>query len=130
MMLRIALTDQIPSGKNAMGITRTGRHYAKPRFASWRSVASYEIMQQKMRLKWQQQFTLPLTGDLVVTISYREIEKVPANGTRDLPGCLDALWHLLTHCGLIETDGQIKGVTWVYPWRTEGPCVEMDVRKV
>lgn len=127
MTLHFTLTDQIPSGKNAMGIARTGRHYAKPRFAAWRSIAAVEIMQQKLAWTPAQKMALPLLGPLVVTISYHEIVKVPANGTRDLPGCLDALWHLLTHCGLIENDGQIKGVTWVYPWRTEGPCVEMEV---
>ena len=112
-----------------MGITRTGRHYAKPRFANWREHAAYEILQQKATWPTKQKMMLPLLGDLVVTISYREIVKVPANGTRDLPGMQDALWHLFTYCGLIENDGQIKGMTWMYPWRTEGPCVEMEIHQ-
>lgn len=126
-MVNITLTDQIPSGKNAMGIRRDGRHYPKKRFVQWREQAAYEILQQKMTWTTKQKMLLPLMGDLVVTISYREVVLVPAGGTRDLPGCLDALWHLLAYCGLIENDGQIKGMTWLYPWRTDGPCVEMEL---
>lgn len=123
--LNITLTDQIPSGKNAMGIARTGRHYAKPRFASWRSIAAHEILKQKVKLTPAQHLGLPLFGDLVVTISYRAFDNV----VRDLPGMQDALWHLLAYTNIIENDGQIKGVTWQYPWRTEGPCVEMEIRQ-
>jgi Holliday junction resolvase RusA-like endonuclease len=127
--MKIVLTEQIPSGKNAQGIAKNGRRYAKPRFINWREAASYEIMLQKRTWPTVVKMALPLRGDCVVTISYREIKKVPANGVRDVPGMLDALWHLLAHMELIEHDGQIKGVTWVYPWRTEGPCVEMEIRK-
>lgn len=28
---------------------------------------------------------------------------------------------------MIKDDGQIKGVTWEYPWRMEGPCVELEI---
>ncbi len=121
--MKIVLTDQIPSGKNSMGIARTGRHYAKPRFASWRSIAAHEIMKQKVKLPLTQHMKLPMIGDLTVMISYRAFDNV----VRDLPGMQDALWHLLTHCGVIENDGQIKGVYWLYPWRTEGPCVELEI---
>jgi Holliday junction resolvase RusA-like endonuclease len=126
--MMITLTEQIPSGKNAMGITRAGRHYAKPRFTSWRDIAAYEIQQQKRLWPVTQRMALPILGKVVLTISYCELIKVPANGTRDLSGCLDALFHLLTYTGILENDGQVKGVTWMYPWRTEGPCVEMEIR--
>ncbi len=124
-MLKLILTDQIPSGKNAQAVTRTGRHYARPRFASWRSIAAHEVLVQKTKLTVAQHLRLPLFGDLTATISYRAFDNV----LRDLPGMQDALWHLLTHCNIIENDGQIKGVTWQYPWRTEGPCVEMEIRQ-
>jgi len=127
MKLVLTLSDQIPSGKNAMGVRRDGRHYPRKRFEDWRDQAGYEIMLQKAKWPMLVRDALPLTGDLVVTISYRELLPVPAKGTRDLPGCLDALWHLLTHMNLIENDGQIKGLTWQYPWRTEGPCVILEV---
>lgn len=123
--MTIVLTDQIPSGKNAMGITKQGRHYAKPRFESWRSIASFEIMKQKVQWPLATHAALPLLGDLTAQISYRTFD----NTLRDLPGMLDALWHLLTHTNIIQNDGQIKGVTWEHPWRTEGPCVEMEIAK-
>jgi Holliday junction resolvase RusA-like endonuclease len=126
--LSLILTDQIPSGKNSMGITQTGRHYAKPRFESWRSIAAYEILRQKMTWCSSLRKCLPLKTDVTVTISYRELEPVPAKGVRDLPGMQDALWHLLTHTGLLANDGQIKGVLWQYPWRTDGPCIIMELR--
>ena len=121
--MKLVLTDQIPSGKNAMGVRRDGRHYPKARFESWRSQASFEIMKQKVKLPLTQHMKLPLLGDLTVTISYRTFD----NTLRDVPGMLDALWHLLTHTQIIENDGQIKGVAWIYPWRTEGPCVEIEI---
>ena len=124
-MLKLILSEQIPSGKNAMGVRRDGRHYPNPRFETWRSIASFEIMKQKVKMKIEQHVALPLLGDLTVTISYRTFD----NTLRDVPGMLDALWNLLTHTQIIQNDGQIKGVTWIYPWRMEGPCVEMRMEQ-
>ena len=121
--MKLILTEQIPSGKNAMGVRRDGRHYPNARFESWRSIAVCELMKQKVKLPLMQHMQLPLLGDVTVTISYRPFD----NTVRDLPGMLDALWHLLTHAQIIQNDGQIKGVNWAYPWRTEGPCVEMEI---
>ena len=73
---------------------------------------------------------LPLKGDLSLTVSYRELVPVPANGDRDITGMTDALQHLLEYMEIIEDDGQIHGLVWQYPWRTEGPCVEMEIQQV
>ena len=122
MLVQLILKEQIPSGKNQMRVTRDGHHYAEARFRSWREIAAYEVMVQKMRLSEQTRAAL-LVQDIVAQISYRAWDKT----TRDLPGMQDALWHLLVHCGLLKDDGQIKGVTWQYPWRESGPCLMLEL---
>jgi len=125
-MLTFSLTEQMPSGKNRIKETFVrGKkiRYPDARFKAWRATASVEIMQQKRTWSQQQKMALPLRNDIYVTISYRALDK----RRRDIPGMLDALWHLLEYAEIIEDDAQIKGVTWDYPWRTEGPCMEMEL---
>ncbi len=128
MTISLILTAQIPSGKNQIKerfINGRKIRYPNKRFVAWREEAGFEIMQQKAKWPTHTKMALPLLGDLVVTISYRTLDKT----TRDLPGMQDALWHLLGYLNLIEDDGQIKGVTWEYPWRTEGPCIELQLEQ-
>lgn len=129
MTLQITFHDQIPSGKNQVEEHwRQGKKvkHGNDRFAAWRQAAGMEFILQKAKWTPLQKMALPMLGDLVVTISYRPLDKT----RRDLPGMLDALWHFLEHMEIIENDGQIKGVTWIYPWRTEGPCLDLRIDQV
>jgi Holliday junction resolvase RusA-like endonuclease len=69
---------------------------------------------------------LPLSGPLTMHVSYRPLD----GRRRDLTGMTDALYHLLEWCEIIEDDGQIKGLTWEHPWRTEGPCAVVTLETV
>jgi hypothetical protein len=125
MILELALTDQLPSGKNAIKETYiNGKkiRYPNKRFKGWRDAAATEIIIQRAKWPTALKMALPLRGDLIMTVSYRELIPVPARGDRDVTGMQDALQHLLEYCEVIENDGQIKSLTWGYPWRIEGPC--------
>jgi Holliday junction resolvase RusA-like endonuclease len=117
--LVLTLTSQLPGGKNQVQHTKTGRHYADTRFAAWRKEAGTEIVLQRATWPAELKMTLPFRQDLALSVSYRELTKGGAG--RDLTGMLDAIFHLLEHCEVIENDRQIKALEWEYPWRTAGP---------
>lgn len=130
-MLTIELTDQIPSGKNAIKeryVNGRKIRYPNKRFVSWRSLAGHEVLVQRSKMPFVVKGSLPLTGPLKLTVYYRELEPVPANGTRDASGMLDALQHLLEYCDIIQNDGQIKEVAWRQA--TRGPCIIIQLEGV
>ena len=97
----LTLTGQLPSGKNAMQVTRTGRHYPKLRFQLWRDEAVYALMQQWKRRK------------MMSTPNHLTCDYWPGDlRTRDVPGMLDALFHALVKAEIIQDDGLIHNVTW------------------
>jgi hypothetical protein len=100
--LRITLTGQLPSGKNAMKVRRDGRHYPDKRFVNWRSLAQVEILEQ-FGLQ-HRQFTVPVR----LTVDYTPGD----TKVRDVSGQLDALFHLLVWANLVQDDGLIHEVTW------------------
>lgn len=92
------LDCQIPSGKNAVQTTRTGKRYPGKRFKAWRDEAmgqlSYPVTE--------------FTGPVSMIVDY-----VPGdNIRRDVPGLLDALCHLIEKVGLVQDDAQVKSVRW------------------
>ena len=120
----IQLASQIPSGKNQQERVYNkdiGRYMAIPnkRFELWRDEAGHEILSQKGKWPAAIRLRLPINVPLVAHISYRPLDQ----RVRDLPGMQDALWHLLEWSHTVLDDKFIKGVTWEYPYRTEGPCV-------
>ena len=126
MKLIISLTDSIPSGKNQVAdhyVRGKKIRHGNDRFTQWKETAGKELLVQKTKWPLALRMALPLTGDLIMTVSYRPLDKTP----RDVDGMQSALQHLLETMELIENDGQIKGLTWEYPWRTEGPCVVLTL---
>ena len=120
-MLTITLTAQLPGGKNAIKecfVRGKKVRYPNARFAAWRKQAGQEVMVAKAAWPMRTKMLLPLSGPLTMHVSYRPLD----GRRRDLTGMTDALYHLLEWCEIIEDDGQIKGLTWTYPWRTDGPC--------
>lgn len=108
-MISFSLTQQIPGGKNQIGIsTRHGKvtRFPNQRFVLWRKQAALEVLAQvKAKDK-------PLTGPLNMRVSYCPHDE----RRRDLSGMLDALFHLFEYTGLIEDDAQIIGLDWT-PWK-------------
>ena len=104
-MISFTLTQQIPGGKNQIGIsTRHGKvsRFPNQRFVLWRKQAALEVLAQvKAKEK-------PLVGPISMRVLYSPHDQ----RTRDLSGMLDALFHLAEYCGLIQDDGQIEDLIW------------------
>lgn len=97
-MITITLTGQMPSGKNAVNVTRTGHRYPNVRFESWREKAMWEV---KMQLKNQKLF--PPTSNVYMECWYWRGDL----RRRDVPGMEDALCHLFEKMGIVNDDAQI-----------------------
>ncbi len=92
--LVLRLTSQVRGGKNGMGVTRTGRHYAKPTFARWRDDAVRQIRCQ-LPSGWK-----PIDVPCNVRLDYVAGDK----RRRDMPAVLDAVWHVLEKAGVVADD--------------------------
>lgn len=100
-MIEFNLLGQIPSGKNAIKITRAGHRYPSKRFSKWRELVRFMVPEVPQPLDKQH--------ELSITIIYYAGNLI----RRDVPGMIDALFHLFEYCGLVEDDARFKNVTWV-----------------
>lgn len=98
LSLCFTLWGQIPSGKNAVLITRTGRRYPAKRFQAWRN----EAMRQLPPVAG------PFVGPLHLIVDYVKGDL----RRRDLPGMTDALLHLIEKAGYVLDDAQVVQQTW------------------
>jgi Holliday junction resolvase RusA-like endonuclease len=115
--LMLRLREQIPSGKNHVRITRTGRRYPTARFAQWRASAYDQIRAQLIKQPaWR---AWPRQASMSLTVHYRPMDR----RRRDVPGMLDALLHLLERAGVIQDDAQVHTVSWVPSPETQVSCV-------
>ena len=92
--LVLRLSGQVRGGKNGMGVTRTGRHYAKPTFKRWRDDAVRQIRCQ-LPSGWQ-----PIEVPCNVRLDYVAGDK----RRRDMPAVLDAIFHALEKAGVVADD--------------------------
>jgi Holliday junction resolvase RusA-like endonuclease len=83
-----------------MGVTRTGRHYAKPVFKRWRDDAVRQI-QNQIPVGFRQIF-VPCN----VRLDYVAGDK----RRRDMPAVLDAVWHVLEKAGVVADDTMLWAV--------------------
>lgn len=104
------LKMQIPSGKNAVQTTRTGKRYPSKRFKVWRDAAIQSLPDRLPRFD----------GPVAVVVDYSPGDKI----RRDVPGLLDALCHLIEKVGIVNDDAQVKNVTWTtFPvWPKKPRC--------
>ena len=100
--MTFTLSGQIPSGKNAVVVTRTGMRFPAKRFKLWREDALKQLAVQ------MNGHAEPLTSTVTLECEYTPGDR----RTRDVPGMLDALLHLIVKAGLVVDDGQVWGVTW------------------
>ena len=108
------LDCQIPSGKNAVQITRTGKRYPGKRFKAWRDEAMGKIPYPVTEFR----------GPVTMIVDY-----VPGdNIRRDVPGLLDALCHLIEKVGIVQDDAQVKCVQWTtFPVQPNRPRCTISV---
>lgn len=109
------LKMQIPSGKNAVQITRTGKRYPGKRFKAWRDA---EMLSVKQKMAATRIKPVSFDGPVSMIVDY-----VPGdNIRRDVPGLLDALCHLIEKVGLVQDDAQVKCVQWTtFPVQPKRP---------
>lgn len=115
--MRFTLKGQIPSGKNAMQVTRTGRHYPLKRFTDWRDDAEIQVRQQVGYPK-------ALEGPCAASFTY-----FPGDlRRRDAPGMIDAAFHLFERLALVKDDSLIEDVTWkTQPLDRNNPRIIIDL---
>ena len=105
--MTFVLNGQMPSGKNAVRITRTGHRYPDKRFVAWREDALDQLRKPVARYA-QEGACLPLQSTIALECEYTPGDR----RTRDVPGMLDALLHLIVKAGLLTDDGLVWAVTW------------------
>lgn len=98
----ILLFGQVPGGKNAIGITRSGRHYPNKRFAEWRADAALQIAGVGYVPKH------PIDYPVHLSVKYWAGDR----RTRDVTGMGDALFHLLVYVKILKNDGLVRDLTW------------------
>ena len=97
--LTFKLNGSIPSGKNAVMVTRTGQRYPQKRFKAWRDYALTQCG--------------GLTGKPYEKPVAMVVDYVPADfRRRDLPGMADALCHLLEKAGILKDDCLVYQLNW------------------
>ena len=113
-MIKFTLLGQLPSGKNAVKITRTGHRYPGKRFALWRENAQFMVPKQ----------TLPYDEPLRITVEYYHGDL----RRRDVPGMLDAILHLLEHGKFLTDDKHIVECMWTHRGLDRGlPRAEIKI---
>lgn len=94
----LVLLGQCPSGKNQVIITRTGKRFPNKRFKDWRELA---VAQIKKQLVIKEPWDKPIS----VIIDYYPGD----NRRRDVPGIIDALWHVLEKANIVTDDKHLGG---------------------
>lgn len=91
---KIRITGQVRGGKNGMGISQSGAHYARKPFKTWRADAVEQIRRQLPA------HCAPVCAPVNVRIDYVAGDK----RRRDFPAICDALWHVLEKSGVVADD--------------------------
>lgn len=119
------LQMQIPSGKNAVQITRTGKRYPGKRFKAWRDEAVNIVMSQSCNTL--SGFTGCFAGPVSMIVDYVPGDQI----RRDVPGLLDALCHLIEKVGLVQDDAQVKSVRWTtFPVQPKRPRCSVSLAEL
>jgi len=109
LLFRLELPGQLPSGKNRIIVTRTGKRIPDKRFVQWR--------QAMLRLVSPRP-GFPHEGPVLLRVWY-----TPGNLIRrDVDGMLGAIMHLLEKGGWLLDDALVKDVDWkTLPLDRENP---------
>ena len=107
MITKLVITGQCPSGKNAVIVTRTGHRFPAARFKKWRDGAMLEIMKQN---------SVSISGPVHVELDYYASDR----RRRDVPGIIDAVWHVLEKVGAVTDDTFLGGHGYDMIWHHHG----------
>lgn len=118
--MKFTIVGQIKSGKNNMGITRSGHRYPRKSWADWRDNVKAQILAQSPR------GVPPIDTDATFDVVYIPGDKI----RRDVPGMLDALFHCFERTGIVSDDTLFKDVSWkTAPLDRGNPRVEVTIFK-
>lgn len=108
----VTLSGQLPSGKNSIKTTRTGKRYPTKRFVEWRDAAVGHVYRERCKVfNLVSQMRVPMfrkPTELSIEVHYAAGDL----RRRDIPGMLDALFHVLERALVVEDDAQIKESHW------------------
>lgn len=94
--IKFTIEGQCTSGKNSVIITRSGMRFPSKRFVTWRNEAMKNIPQIKK----------PIDESVEVVVQYYSGDK----RRRDVPGMVDALWHVIEKAGIVTDDKHLGGI--------------------
>ena len=92
--LSLTIEGQIMGGKNNMIVTRSGMHFPKKSWATWRDQAVKQVKAQLPR------GFAPFDCRMDVRLDYVASDK----RRRDMPAIIDAIWHVLEKAGVVTDD--------------------------
>ena len=122
-MNKFLFIGQPRSGKNNMMIApRTGHHYPNPLFAKWSAEQILRIKQQKGRPGIMFTQNTP-----VLSFS---VEYWPGDARkRDMPGIMDAIFHVLERAEIVQDDAYFKNcLGWIeHPIDRLSPRLEISI---
>lgn len=104
-----SISGQCPSGKNSVIVTRTGQRFPSKRFKEWRDKALAELALQKKP-------AMPIDKPVHVDVYYSTAD----NRRRDMPGLLDALWHVLERANIVTDDTFLGGAGTINKFKNLG----------
>ncbi len=105
--MTFSITGQMTSGKNSVVVTRSGMRFPSKRFKLWREEVIKQLSPQASAYV-QEGACLPLQSTITLECEYTPGDR----RTRDVPGMLDALLHVIVKAGLLVDDGLVWAVTW------------------
>lgn len=116
-MIQFKLKGSTPSGKNAITVTRSGLRFPNKRFVDWRKDALSQIIPPEKVINE------PVS--VIIRYSSADLRR------RDMPGILDALWHLMEK-GFWVTDDTFLGgfgkqVFWDNTGKSTNPGVNVEL---
>ncbi len=113
MIFTFTFDGQLPSGKNSIIITRTGKRFPSKRFSDWKKLA---IPKLKLEMQDYGLDNFPILKPCSVFIDY-----IPSDRRRrDVPGVIDAIWHVLEKCGIVSDDVLLGGPDQVVTFQNMG----------
>lgn len=122
------LHGQIPSGKNAIKTTRTGQRYPTARFQLWRDTAVVAMVEHVRKTTgWTHWplFKKPARLEIEIHYAAGDLRR------RDMPGMMDAIYHVLEKAQIVEDDAQIGECHWYeLPVDRQCPHVAITLREV
>lgn len=96
MRVAFRVPGQCLSGKNHVQMTRTGRRYPLARWAAWRD----EIVRHVQAVMAAHGGPFPVTAPCRCLLIFTHADR----RRRDIPGLMDALYHVFERAGLIADD--------------------------